>query len=312
MKILGILKNRSKKEDIIQTGNGSFVGIKDFLVANATHSLCKIEKSEGKLINVDKISSSDFINFINTFDKILTFGNTYNIFREYYNKYPEKFIFIEGPLYQRDPFKSLTSHNYFRVMLNTSLGNDYIKKYCNNHIRDCFNFVTKNIRGKEHILMINNDNTNDNAVDPTKPFFWIEETIKKIVKKNPKKVIIRLHPNQLQISEELVKKIEYETNHKVQISKKKYIEDDLKKASLAIMYSSGACVECLLSGIPVISTDPKSFCYELFPKNLDEFDSFNNIELPDINPLLSAISNTHFTIGEIISGEYWKILKNLK
>ena len=70
------------------------------------------------------------------------------------------------------------------------------------------------------------------------------------------------------------------------------------------MYSSGTCVECLLNGIPVISTDPKSFCYELFPKNLDQFDSFDNIDLPDIKPLLSAISNTHFTIGNNIDIQF--------
>ncbi len=312
MKILGILKNRSKKEDIIQTGNSSLVGIKDFLVANATHSICELEKSEGKLINVEELPSINFTNFINTFDKIISFGNTYSIFNSYYNKHPEKFIFLEGPLYQRDPFKSLVNHNYFRIMLSTHLGNNYIKKYYNNNIRSCFNFTKKNIRGEEHILLINNDMTNDNAVDQLKPFSWIEETISKVINKTSKKIIIRLHPNQLKISEGWIQKIGYETNHKVQLSKNKYIIDDIKKSSLAIMYSSGACVECLLNGIPVISTDPKSFCYELLPKNLDHFDSFDNIDLPEINGLLSAISNTHFTVGEIISGEFWKILKKFK
>ena len=75
------------------------------------------------------------------------------------------------------------------------------------------------------------------------------------------------------------------------------------------MYSSGSCVECLLNGIPVVSTDPKSFCYELLPKNLDQFDSLDMIELPPIKSFLSAISNTHFTIGEIISGKFWSVLK---
>lgn len=312
MKILGILKNRSKKEDIIQTGNGSFVGIKDFLVANATHSLCELEKSEGKLINIDELPSNNFINFINTFDKIVSFGNTYNIFNDYYNKYPEKFIFLEGPLYQRDPFTSLVNHNYFRVMLSTHLGNDYIKKYNNNSIRDFFNFTKKNIRGEDHILLINNDMINDNAVDQFKPLSWIEETIRKIINKTSKKIIIRLHPNQLKLSEDWIQKIELETNHKVKLSQNKYILDDINKASLAIMYSSGTCVVCLLNGIPVISTDPKSFCYELFPKKLDHFDNIDNIDLPDIDGLLSAISNTHFTVGEIISGDFWKVLKRFK
>ena len=109
----------------------------------------------------------------------------------------------------------------------------------------------------------------------------------------------------------MLKKIKYQTNDQIELSKNKYIEDDLKESSFAIMFSSGSCVECLLNGIPVISTNPRSFCYELLPKTLDQFDNFDLIDFPDINRFLSAISNTHFTVGEIISGEFWKILKRL-
>ena len=44
MKILGVLRNKSKKEDIIETTNGLEIGIKDFLVTKAMHSICRIEK----------------------------------------------------------------------------------------------------------------------------------------------------------------------------------------------------------------------------------------------------------------------------
>ena len=311
MKILGVLKNKSKKEDLIQTGNGSYVGIKDFLVANATLSICEIEKSEGKIVTIDELLSTSFNNYIATFDKIITFGNHYNIFKNYYNKYPEKFIFVEGSLYQRDAFKSLKKHNYFRIMLDTHLGNNYIKKYNNNYIRSEFNFSLKKLRGKEHILLINNDMLEDNTIDQIQPFSWLEDTIKKVVKKTKKKIIIRQHPNQPKIPEDLLKKIKYQTNDQIELSKNKYIEDDLKESSFAIMFSSGSCVECLLNGIPVISTNPKSFCYELLPKKLDHFDNFDLINFPDINSFLSAVSNTHFTVGEIISGEFWRVLKRL-
>ncbi len=309
MKILGILKNKSKKENLISNGVGSFIGIKDFLVANATLSVSKLEKSEGKLITIDELLLTDFNNFIDKFDKIISFGNNYKILRDYYNKYTQKFIFLEGSLYQRDPFKSLPEHNYFRVMTNTHLGNNYIKKYSNNHIRDGFTFTSKTIRGEKHVLLINNDMIGDNAVDQTQPFYWLEDTINKIVKKTKKKIIIRLHPNQSKISEDLIQKIRHQTKHVIELSDNKYISDDLKEASIAVMYSSGSCVDCLLSGIPVVSTDPRSFCYELLPKKLDQFDNFDMIDFPHINGFLSAVSNTHFTVGEIISGEFWKILK---
>ena len=44
MKILGLLRNKSKKEDIIETKNGLEIGIKDFLVTKAIHSICKLKK----------------------------------------------------------------------------------------------------------------------------------------------------------------------------------------------------------------------------------------------------------------------------
>ena len=77
------------------------------------------------------------------------------------------------------------------------------------------------------------------------------------------------------------------------------------------MYSSGSCVECLLHGVPVISTDPSSYCYELFSKKLEDIDNIDDIELPNIESFLSAISNTHFTLEEIVNGDFWKIQKGL-
>ena len=88
-------------------------------------------------------------------------------------------------------------------------------------------------------------------------------------------------------------------------------EEDIKKTSVAIMYSSGSCVECLLHGVPVISTDPSSYCYELFSKKLEDIDNIDDIELPNIGSFLSAISNTHFTLEEIVNGDFWKIQKGL-
>ena len=94
------------------------------------------------------------------------------------------------------------------------------------------------------------------------------------------------------------------------LSNNKYLEEDIKRASVAIMYSSGSCVECLLHGVPVISTNPSSYCYELFSKKLEDIDNIDNIIFPNIDNFLSAISNTHFTLEEIITGKFWEIQKN--
>ena len=107
-----------------------------------------------------------------------------------------------------------------------------------------------------------------------------------------------------------MKKINFQTKQVITLSDNKYIKEDIIKSSVAIMYSSGSCVDCLLHGVPVVSTHPSSYCYELFPKKLEDIDNLDEVPYPKIDNFLSAISNTHFTIQEIINGEFWKIQRN--
>ena len=310
MKILGLLRNKSKKEDIIETKNGLEIGIKDFLVTKAIHSICKIEKATGTLITNDKLISINKKDFLKSFDKLICFGNTQSVLKEFYRNNSHKFIFLEGSLYERDPYKSMKEHKYFRVMQHNLLGNNFIKKYSNNTIREGFDFISKSVDINDHVLLINNDMTGENSIDQMRPFAWLEDTLNKVVKKTNRKIVIRLHPNQSKISNESVEKINRQVKQMIVLSNNKYIEEDIKRASVAIMYSSGSCVECLLHGVPVISTDPSSYCYELFSKKLEDIDNIDDIIFPDIDNFLSAISNTHFTLEEIISGKFWKIQKN--
>ena len=311
MKILGVLKNKSKKEDIIKTNNKLEIGIKDFLVAKATDSICKIEKAEGTLVTIDELILINKKDFLKSFDKFICFGNTYTFLKEFYKENINKFIFLEGSLFERDPYKSMKEHKYFRVMQHTHLGNDFIKKYSNNSIRNGFNFIKKSVDMNDHVLLINNDMTGENSIDQMKPFAWLEETLNKVIKKTNRKIVIRTHPNQPKISNESVEKINKQAKQLIVLSNNKYLEEDIKKASVAIMYSSGSCVECLLHGVPVISTDPSSYCYEVYSEKLEDIDNFDDIVFPNIENFLSAISNTHFTIEEIINGDFWKIQKKI-
>ena len=310
MKILGVLRNKSKKEDIIETKNGLEIGIKDFLVTKAIHSICKIEKATGTLITDDKLTSINKKDFLKSFDKLICFGNTQSVLKEFYRSNVHKFIFLEGSLYERDPYKSMKEHKYFRVMQHNLLGNNFIKKYSNNTIRKGFDFISKSVDVNDHVLLINNDMTGENSIDEMKPCAWLEDTLNKVVKKTNRKIVIRLHPNQSKISNESVEKINRQVKQMIVLSNNKYLEEDIKRASVAIMYSSGSCVECLLHGVPVISTDPSSYCYELFSKKLEDIDNIDDIIFPSIDSFFSAISNTHFTLEEIVNGEFWKIQRN--
>ena len=310
MKILGVLRNKSKKEDIITTSNNLEIGIKDFLLTKAIHSICKIEKAEGRLVTNDELIKINKEDFLNAFDKIVCFGNTYSELKDFYMKNARKFIFLEGSLYERDPYKSIKEHKYFRVMQHTHLGNNFIKKYNSNSIRNGFTFISKSVDVNDHVLLINNDMTGENSIDQMKPFAWLEDTLKKVIKKTNRKIVIRLHPNQSKISDKRVEEINKHAEQLIVLSNKKYLEDDIKRSSVAIMYSSGSCVECLLHRVPVISTDPSSYCYELFSKKIEDIDNIDDITFPSIDNFFSAISNTHFTLEEIVNGEFWKIQRN--
>ena len=316
MKVLGILKNKGKIGEIVQLPNKKMVGFKDYLVINIVRSICYLEDSESFFINVNDISSKNLENFLDTFDKIICFGNTYSVLKNYYIENSKKFIFVEAPLYKRDVFKNLIDHKYFRIMHQTNLGNNYIKKYSNNLIRGGFVFEKIKVLGENHILVINNDMIGDNGIENKNALYWLNETINKLTKITNKKIIIRdhpqiikEHPDKLIRIKELIKNLEANTNNKIELSKNKYLENDLKGAAAAVMFASGACLECLLSGIPVISTNSRSYVYELCPNNINQLGSLSEISSTKLSGLFSAISNTHFTLSEIINADFWRILK---
>ena len=59
----------------------------------------------------------------------------------------------------------MKEHKYFRVMQHNLLGNNFIKKYSNNTIREGFNFISKSVDINDHVLLINNDMTGENSID---------------------------------------------------------------------------------------------------------------------------------------------------
>ena len=104
-------------------------------------SICRIEKATGTLITNEKLISINKEDFLKSFDKLICFGNTESVLKEFYRNNSHKFIFLEGSLYERDPYKSMKEHKYFRVMQHNLLGNNFIKKYSNNNIERGLTFI---------------------------------------------------------------------------------------------------------------------------------------------------------------------------
>ena len=83
------------------------------------------------------------------------------------------------------------------------------------------------------------------------------------------------------------------------------LEKDLANAHCAISYTSGASIDAMMNGIPVITPSPYNFVYGISSHDLENVE---NPILGDRLSLLYKLSYTQWSVEEIIEG---KPLKHL-
>lgn len=311
MKILGILEFNTDLNNIIII-EGKKINFKNYLISNIVKKI-SIELNLEAIFIDEKILSSYKKhlrkNFLNSFDKFIIWSIKTDFLMDFYIQNSEKFIFVEQPIYKRDIFKDARDQKFFRIMSNTHLGNNFISRYNSNEIREGFDFETTIQKGRSHILIIN-QMINDSAIRPLNPYSWMEKVILKLSKISSKKILIREHPLQIDKGYNFLNNLKKYNINNIEISKNKMINDDLKNASCSIMISSGSAIDSLLMGVPVVVTDIRSHVYEIVKNDINEIKDFDNVYFPKLDKLFSAISNTHFSLSEIISGYFWRFLKN--
>lgn len=313
-KVIGLTRTTLKTanmHDRIVNSDGRETLFKSFLVSNIVFNIKKIESCQATILNIEKLFNleiNQIANLLDQYDLIVLYStknkNLLNYIQSIKNK--NKFLFIEESIVYRDVYRTTKAQKYIRIKFDTPFGNNFIKKYGKYKIRK--NFTEPNIKTKEkfnqHILIVN-QLVDDLAVYPTNPYEWALDIVSKIREQTQEKILFRDHP--LQDESNKNKFLPLIKNLNVNISDNKDISDDLLNAYLCVTFSSNSCIDSLLGDTPVIACDPRSFIYELAKNDVENIFETKNF---DSNPLWIAISNTHYSLPEILSGDFWINLKN--
>ncbi len=305
--ILGVVKDFGLPNEVIYDSNLKPIFFKHFCVLNFVFCISKIEQLKKINFithkNFQNMTISEATKFLDKYDLVIQFSNKFENIKDYIKKFKKKFIFIESPVYFRNINQSLLSQKYLRIMTENHLGNNFIKKYNKIQIRDDLSFPKIQNRLGESILLIN-QMINDSAVYPIDPYKWASETISEIRKYSDRKIIFRDHPLQKTTNKNNINNIL--ENYNVVLGSNNNIENDLKLAKCCVTLSSGSAVDSLFFGVPVIATDERSFVYEIVENDLKNIE---NLKIPNLEGLKSALSHTHFTLSEILNGKCWNSIK---
>ena len=313
MKVVGLVKNDARINDTVMQTNGMLMSFKAFCVVNLVYSIKNFnQETDIHLASIDQLllkSDKEINSFLDGFDLIVTYTSKKKPIQDYLVTNQSKVIFIEQPVIHRRVNVELRDQPYVRVMANHQLGTKFISKYSTGSVRKNFILPKKTIsRNSNDLILIINQTVGDLAIRPQDPYDWLENSIKKIKEINiDKKICIRDHPLQ---REEFRNRIDKLLELGVEISKNKFIEDDLKDTYCCITFSSGSAIESIINEDPTIATDKRSFVFEEVSNEINNLKNITRIKKPDINKIYSAMSNTHFSLNEIFDGTCWKIIKN--
>ena len=306
MKVLGILKSKFSKNDVINL-QGKFYPYKNACIL----TFLKYFNTENEVETIfeNNLPINKILDYLNKFDLCIIFSLKNEKIIAIKPLLKTNFLILESPFIFREVHKPLKNQFYIRVMLNNHLGQKFIKKYTTGIIRNNFHYIELKDRKQEgeHYLIIN-QMENDSAVIPINPYDWVKEIVKKIRLKTNRKIIIREHPLQLKIDPERLKKVILINRfNNCFVSQNYNLFDDLKNACSCLTFSSGSIVESIIANVPAYAEDDRSCGFEIASQSLNFTKKLNE---PDKLNFLSALSNTHWNLKEISNGLCWNYFKN--
>lgn len=134
---------------------------------------------------------------------------------------------------------------------------------------------------------------------------WLDQTIMEIRKYCKKRhIIVRLHPGDKKMPKML------RINHKnVSVSRRRYLQEDLKNAWATILYNSSPAVASSIEGVPVFLTDPHpEFSQAKEVANLD-LSRIENPLLPNREEWIKKLAMCHWNFEELKNGEAWQFFR---
>ena len=131
---------------------------------------------------------------------------------------------------------------------------------------------------------------------------WTMVTVRHLLKRTKRPIVIRNHPLAKSKVEEMFS-LQYPMRQ-VGFSHKT-LEEDLAGAHCSISYTSGASIDSIMAGVPVITSTPYNFVYEISSNKLEEVET---PKLGDRQSLLNKLAYTQWSVEDIIDGKPFKHL----
>ena len=217
-----------------------------------------------------------------------------------------KVIVFETPLLNRTITQN---HESYRVGLNHFMrGLADFKNH--NSTPDRFNSMgidIKSWRNKgEHVLLVG-QNMNDASLFGLNFEWWVENTIRMLLKNTERPIVVRDHPENKELLKNVVadrfgytNQVIYDTNTD--------IKDSFKNAHCTVSYTSGSSVDSLIAGVPVITCCEYNFLWPISSHSLTDVDSPLLADNTVRKQLLYDLAWTQWSVNEIKEGKPWEHL----
>jgi len=224
------------------------------------------------------------------------------------------FVVIETPLLNR--IVDFQNNQYFRIGINGFLNNSG-------------NFAADNaddLRLKDMNISWNGWNRDpdgnivlflqlpgDASLRAVDIYSWAEYTVNSIRSYTDRPIKIRTHPLHkpkdsdgfYRFATELLTRYK---NVSLSYGNQRPLEKDLECAYCAVTYSSGTAIDSILDGVPVLTTDPGNFAWDISSHYINEIE---NLKLANDNKVvnwLQKLSYSQWSIEEMESGRAWQHL----
>ena len=215
-----------------------------------------------------------------------------------------RLIIIETPLLGRTISEN-GLHSQYRVGLNHFMNG--LGDFKNENSKpDRFNNLNLKIKPwrkwkpDSHVLIVG-QNLFDASLFGIDFTWWVSNTIKHLMKKTTRKIVIRDHPeNKEQLKNFIAAKFGY--TNQVIYSNSGPISSDLKNAHCTVSYTSGSSIDSILEGVPVITCSEYNF---LWPISDHTLENVENPRTADREQLLYNLGYAQWSVQEIKDGKPW-------
>jgi hypothetical protein len=143
---------------------------------------------------------------------------------------------------------------------------------------------------------------------------WLADTIDEIRSFTLRNITIRLHPamsgkGKNEFFSELGDLICKNYPNLFWSDNSRTLDQDLSQAGVCISYTSGASIDAILQGVPVITVDEGNLAYEISSRKIRDLSSPRLASNIEVEEWLHKIANSQWTTTEIENGTVWNHLR---